>query len=147
MSDNTLEKASVKVLVADDDLFFAVKVESTLAKMGYEPKVVASAEAALEYAGANELALVILNFGRERLEPLKLTAALKKLSGAAPILGFISHGKIPEMRPLSREAGCDLLIANSVVAMRLPQMISKLAPLDGGATDLEAATLEGMEGE
>lgn len=136
-----------RVLVIDDDLFFAVKIESALKKMGYEAKVFGSGELALEYADTTEIALAIINFGREKLSPLSLSSQLKQLPNPAPILGFISHGKIPEMRPLAKAAGCDLLIANSVVALKLPQMISKLAPLDGSAQDIDSAEEMGREGE
>ncbi len=136
-----------KVLVIDDDLFFAMRAEATLRKMGYEAKLLGTYQEALAYAGENDLCLTLLSYGKERLQPLELTRELKALSPECPILGYVSHGEIPTMRPLSKAAGCDLLIANSVFAMRLPQMIQKLAPPDGGVPEIAEAEQIGTEGE
>ena len=135
-----------KVLVIDNDLFFAVKAEATIKKMGYEAIMADTREKAIEIAKENALCLILLSYGKEFLRPLELTRELKMIA-PTPILGYIAHGKIPEMRPLSKEAGCDLLIANSAFAMRLPQMIQKLAPIGGDVPDFSAALQIGMEGE
>ena len=138
---------SKKVLVIDDDLFFAMRAEATLRKMGYEPKLLGTYPEALAYARENKLCLILMSYRKERLQPLELTRELKAHSPNCPILGYVSHGDIPAMRPLSKAAGCDLLIANSAFAMRLPQMIQKLAPPDGGVPEIGEAELIGTEGE
>ena len=138
---------SKKALVIDEDMFFAMRAEATLRKMGYEAKLLGTFQEALAYSRENDLCLTLMSYGKERLRPLELTRELKTLSPNCPILGYISHGEIPMMRPLSKEAGCDLLIANSAFATRLPQMIQKLAPLNGGAPKIAEAEQIGMEGE
>ncbi len=135
------------MLVIDEDLFFAMRAEATLRKMGYESKLLGTYQEALAYAGENDLCLTMMSYGKERLQPLELTRELKALSPNCPILGYVSHGEIPVMRPLSKEAGCDLLIANSAFATRLPQMIQKLAPPDGGIPEIAEAEVIGTEGE
>ena len=122
-----------RVLVIDEDLLFSVRIEKTLQKLGYEVYVAGSSEEALDTAEGHSLALTIINYGRENLSPLATTEKLKALPQPAPVLGFVSHKLIPQIRPDAMSAGCDLLVANSALTMRLPQLVEKLAPLDGSA--------------
>jgi len=133
-----------RVLVIDEDLLFSTRVESTLGKLGYEVFVTNDPEEAVEIAESSRLALTIVNFGREGLEPLKTVAKLKLVFQPSPILGFLSHKLIPDVRDEAREAGCDLLVANSALVMRLPQLMQRLAPLDGSVPQIvEAEELAG----
>jgi CheY-like chemotaxis protein len=127
------------ILVVDEDLLFSVRVESTLQKRGYEVYVTGNPEEALDIAQENPLSLIIINYGREGLKPMETTTKLKKLYQPAPVLGFLSHKLIPAVREEAREAGCDLLVANSALVLRLPQLVEKLAPLDGSVPQIVEA--------
>ncbi len=85
------------------------------------------------------MSLTIINFGREGLLPIETTARLKAVYQPAPILGFVSHKLIPGLRDASREAGCDLLVANSALVLRLAQLVAHLAPLDGSVAQIVEA--------
>lgn len=130
------QTARPQVLVMDEDLLFSVRIEKTLQTAGYEVHVTGNREEALEIAGGHHLALTIINFGRENLSPLETTSKLKAMPNSAPVLGFLSHKLIPQVRAQAMEAGCDLLVANSALVMRLPQLVEKLAPLDGSAAQI-----------
>ena len=128
-----------RVLVIDEDLLFSTRVESTLHKLGYEVLVTADSDEGIAFAEANEISLTILNFGRDGLHPLETVAALKAVYQPAPVLGFLSHKLIPGVRDSAREAGCDLLVANSALVLRLPQLVERLAPLDGSVAQIVEA--------
>ena len=128
-----------RVMVIDEDLLFSIRIETTLKKLGYEVYVTKNPEEALSIAQEDRLSLTILNYGREALNPLDTTAKLKALLQPAPILGFLSHKLIPDIRVAAREAGCDLLVANSALVMRLPQLVARLAPLDGSVAQIVEA--------
>lgn len=132
------------VLVIDEDLLFSIRIETTLKKLGYEVTVTGDPEEALAIAERDLLSLTILNYGREGLRPLETTAKLKAVYQPPPILGFLSHKLIPEVRAAAREAGCDLLVANSALVLRLAQLVERLAPLDGSVAQIvEAEELAG----
>ncbi len=137
-----------EVLVVEDDLFFSVRIETTLKHLGYAVRVMENSEAAVARAAQHPPALVIVNFGSERLSPGEVVKRLKALPHPAPVLGFVSHKWIPQVRPNALAAGVDLLVANSALSMRLPQLAAKLAPMDGSAARVsEAAELAGEDEE
>jgi CheY-like chemotaxis protein len=119
--------AAPEALVVEDDLFFAVRIETTLKKLGYAVHVVGSEEEAVAQAEASPPALVIVNFGSRTFAPGDVVKRLKALPKAAPVLGFVSHVWIPQVRPNALAAGVDLLVANSALSMRLPQLVADLA--------------------
>jgi CheY-like chemotaxis protein len=127
------------VLVIDEDLLFSIRVETTLRKLGYDVLVTASPEEAITIAEGERLDLTIINFGRENLHPLETVARIKAARQPAPVMGFLSHKLIPGMRDAAREAGCDLLVANSALVLRLAQLVQRLAPLDGSVAQIVEA--------
>jgi CheY-like chemotaxis protein len=114
------------VLVIEDDLFFSVRIETVLQKMGYAVTVIGDHVKALEHARQHKPALVIINFGSDRLAPADTTRHLKELPDPPPVMGFVPHVWMPQVRPSAMAAGCDLLVANSALVMRLPQLVGKL---------------------
>jgi len=138
----------LEILVIEDDLFFGVRIEKTLQRLGYGVRMAKSRDEALALAEAHRPALVIVNFGREPLDPPEVVRRIKALPHAPPVLGFISHKWMPQVRPNAMAAGCDLLVANSALSMRLPQLVAKLAPQDGSAVSVsEAAQMAEEEGD
>lgn len=127
------------VLIVEDDLMFMVRLESVLKRLGYTPLTARTAEKALEIAQTHPLCLSILSFGRTHLQPKEIATQLKALPNAAPILGFLSHVLIPEQRTAIKAAGCDLLVPNSSIVLRLPPLMERLAPFDGSQADLTSA--------
>lgn len=126
-----------RVLVIEDDLFFSVRIETVLQKMGYVVVVIGDHAKAVGYARDNAPALVIINFGSDRLAPADTVRHIKDLPDAPPVMGFVPHVWMPQVRPNAMAAGCDLLVANSALVMRLPQLVAKLLPNKEGELTLE----------
>ncbi len=118
--------STLNILVVEDDLFFSVRIESVLKKLGYAVHVIGDKEKALEHARQHAPALVIVNFGSDRVSPADVTRHIKELPHPPPVLGFCPHVWMPQIRPNALAAGCDLLVANSALTMRLPQFVEKL---------------------
>ena len=113
-------------LVIEDDLFFSVRIETVLQKMGYAVTVISDHTKALEQAALSQPVLVVINFGSDRLSPADTVRHLKTLSEPPAVMGFVPHVWMSEVRPAAMAAGCDLLVANSALVMRLPQLVAKL---------------------
>jgi len=128
-----------EVLIVNDDLFFTARIESTLRRLDYQVAVARSLEDAVASAEAHPPALSIVNFGSERINPPEVVKHLKSLPHPAPVLGFVAHTWIPQVRPSAMAVGCDLLVANSAIHRRLPQLVARLAPLDGSAASVQEA--------
>ena len=113
-------------LVIEDDLFFSVRIEKTLQALGYTVSVATTSEQALSQSAANSPDIVIINFGNERIDAAATVEHLKNAHHAAKVLGHVSHVNMAFVRPNAIHAGCDLLVANSALTMRLPQLVEKL---------------------
>ena len=122
--ETTIENRNI--LVVEDDLFFSVRIESVLKNLGYAAQVISDKAQALEYARQHKPALVIINFGSDRVAPADVTRLVKELPAPPPVLGFCPHVWMPQIRPNALAAGCDLLVANSALTMRLPQLVEKM---------------------
>lgn len=134
-----MQDSAPGVLVVDNDLFFSVRIETTLKRLGYRVRVMGSHEAALLYAAEESPALAIVNFAGGSLQPGDLVRRLKALPQPPAVLCFMPHKQMPELRPPARAAGADLVVANSALSLRLPQLAAKLVPLDGSAARVEEA--------
>ena len=126
-----VNKGKPEILVIDDGLFFSVRIETTLKKLGYAVQVAYDSATAIAMTEHSHHVLAIVNFGSDGLGPADVVRRLKTLPDPPAVLGFVSHTWIPRIQPGAMEAGCDLLVANSALTMRLPQLVAKLAPLDG----------------
>ncbi len=141
------------ILIVEGDLLFSVRIETTLKKLGYRTTVIGNGAKAMTYLAESPAeaspTLVIANFGSGRLDPLSFLEQLKLLPNPPLALGFVPHGKLPEMRPLLKAAGCDLLVANSAIAAHLPKLVARLLPdsSNGNAPAPDANTLTEIEAE
>src|SRR5579859_4226326 len=75
-------KIKLDVLVVEDDLFFGVRIEKTLLRLGYEVRMAKSRDEALAMAETHPPALVIVNFGRDHLGPTEVVQRIKALPHA-----------------------------------------------------------------
>jgi CheY-like chemotaxis protein len=135
MQNEQAHSGALEALVVENDLFFAVRIETTLKRMGYRVHTVGSAAAARDALGERVPALVLVSFGKDALAPGEVTRLAKSLPEAPPVLGYISHVILAEKRAEAKEAGCDLLVPNSAVAMRLPMLIERLLARDIAAAE------------
>jgi len=147
------EKTMKHILIVEGDLLFSVRIETTLKKLGYRTTVIGNGAKALTHIAESTAetapALVIANFGSGRLDPLPFLEELKSLPNPPLVLGFVPHGRLPEMRPLLKAVGCDLLVANSAIAAHLPKLVARLLPdsSTGNAPAPDANVLAAIETE
>lgn len=127
------------ILLYCDDLFFSARIESVLKHQGFAPQTVMTVPAALDAIETLRPLFAIVRFDAIKPEPFDLTRALKTLPEPVPVLGFMPHVQIPETRPRAKDAGCDLLVPNSSIVQKLPQILAKLLPDNGTNADLAGA--------
>ena len=110
-----------KILAVMTDLFFTVKILDAAKKLGLTAEFVKDKTLALEKARANP-SLVILDLNCAAIDPLGLIAAIKAATNV-PLLGFISHVQV-DLKQKALAAGCDTVVARSVFAERLPELLA-----------------------
>lgn len=135
----TTELTSV-ILLVSDDLMMGSRVKEGVKVAGYGFASVSSdaaARTALEAEPRPVAVLVALTV--RRLDPYALIRTLKADHPAIPVLAFAGHVE-REKHALAREAGADLVTANSSVAMHLPALLSRLLGGERGEALEEDAT-------
>jgi DNA-binding response OmpR family regulator len=133
--------AARSALIVESDLLFSVRLERALAAAGFEPHVVGQIEEGVR-ACAYAPALAIVNCGSPRLPGAEAVRALRAALPDLPILGYMPHTRMPELKAAAREAGCDLVVANSAVAQRLPRILERLL-----ASRYDREAMERLESE
>jgi CheY-like chemotaxis protein len=114
------------ILAILDDLLFTSKMRATAKQIGATLAVAKSRESALAEMRANTPALVILDLNNPRTDPLGIVADMKgdpSLAGIATV-GFVSHVHT-ELIDAARKAGVGDVMARSMFAERLPQILAK----------------------
>jgi CheY-like chemotaxis protein len=117
---------SPDALIVENDLFFAVRLESALKRLGYTVRTAGTIEEAHKAIARQTPQLAVISFGREALQPLALTRLLKALPDAPSVIGYISHVILAEHRAEAKAAGCELLVPNSSISTRLPELVARL---------------------
>ncbi|MBC8134324.1 MAG: hypothetical protein H8F28_00365, partial [Fibrella sp.] len=114
------------ILLVSDDLMMGSRVREGVKVAGYTFSSV-STEAAVQTALISEPrpVAVLVALSVRRLDPYALIRSLKAEHPTLPVLAFAGHVE-QEKHALAREAGADLVTANSSVAMHLPALLSRL---------------------
>ena len=118
------------ILLLENDLMFGVRLEKGFQKLGYEVVTIGTEAQLAASLSEDAPALAVLNFAGKTPAPLDATARLHHAFPEIPLLGYYSHTKIPEIRSEAKAAGLTLLVPNSAIATRLPQLIARLLPED-----------------
>ncbi len=113
------------VLLAVRDLFFRVKLEAGLRRLGVGFRV-AGPEALATAAPA----LVILDLADAELDPLGMLRAMRARPALAdvPVIGYVSHGD-RELREAARRAGCTVVVSRSRISGDLAEVLQPFLPL------------------
>ena len=114
------------ILAILDDLLFTSKIRATAKQIGATLSVAKSRESALAEMRASAPALVILDLNNPRTDPLGIVAEMKgdpALAGIATV-GFVSHVQT-ELIDAARKAGVGDVMARSMFAERLPQILAR----------------------
>jgi CheY-like chemotaxis protein len=118
------------VLLAVRDLFFRVKLEAGLRRLGVAFRVAASVDSA-----ASSPALVIVDLADSGLDPLELVRGLRARPDLAgvPIVGYAPHGDAA-LREAGRLAGCTAVVSRSRLSGSLAEVLEPfLRRRTGGA--------------
>jgi CheY-like chemotaxis protein len=115
-----------EIVVADDDLLFSSRLSASLAQLGYRAAVVRSGEA-LRAALGRPVRAVIVNLAARAFDAVGLVRGLKEgeATRTVPVLGFCGHRDIERSRA-AREAGCDAVATNGMVAADLSRVLDAL---------------------
>ena len=115
-----------RVIAAVSDVFFAVKVNDVLKKLGMELKLANSVDDALTKV-RTPTALVIVDLNDRVIGALDLVKGLKGDSTLAgiPVLGFCSHVQL-ELMAEAKAAGVEAVVPRSVFAEKLPELVQSL---------------------
>jgi CheY-like chemotaxis protein len=113
-----------KILGVMSDLFFTVKILDAAKKLGLTAEFVKEKSRAMEKA-KDRPAMIILDLNCDAADPLGLIAALKAdpATASIPMLGFISHVQV-QTKQKAEAAGCDNVVARSVFAEKLPELLA-----------------------
>jgi PleD family two-component response regulator len=114
------------ILAVLDDLLFTSKIRATAGRVGASVTFARSAEAALREMREKSPALVIFDLNNPRTDPLGTVAAMKADPALEriPTVGFVSHVQI-ELINQAREAGVSDVMARSLFAEKLPEILSR----------------------
>jgi CheY-like chemotaxis protein len=99
---------------------FTVKIQDAAKRAGAQVTFVSSTTRALQKL-AEQPALVILDLNFALAEPFTLLPMIK--SAGVPTLGYLSHVQA-DLKRKAEEAGCDSVVARSVVSQKLPELIA-----------------------
>src|SRR5215469_1964218 len=113
-----------KALAVMNDLFFSVKILDAGKQAGVPVEIVKDRESVL--AKAPDAAVVIFDLNYAAIDPPDLIRTIKSNPSAPMLVGFVSHVQT-ELIAQARDSGCDVVVARSAFAQRLPAILSEAA--------------------
>lgn len=118
---------SRKILAVMTDLFFSAKILDTARKVGMTVEFLKDKAAVLDKV-KEKPALVIFDLNCDAAEPLTVIRAMKADPETKRIstIGFVSHVQT-ELKLEAQDSGCDMVVARSVFAQNLPQILKRHA--------------------
>jgi DNA-binding NarL/FixJ family response regulator len=123
------KKMSVPILAVVEDLIFLSKIRQTAQESGIAVESVEITKIA-ERIPASSPCVVILDLNHRSGRALETARALKSSADSSRIhvVGFLSHVQADLARE-ARQAGVDQVMARSVFAGQLPEILRQLAAL------------------
>jgi predicted metal-dependent hydrolase len=115
------------VLVFEDDLLFASRIEHGLDASGFQARFVSKISELTE-ALKSAPVLILINAGSQRLPWPRMVALAKerRLPPLAPALAYGPHVDL-DLRQRALDAGCDAVVARSAIANSLPALLQRYA--------------------
>jgi PleD family two-component response regulator len=114
------------IVCAIDDLLFSIKVKEVAKHLGVDLYFERSAERIVDTVREKQPSLVIFDLNSAKLNPLAAIAAMKADPSLATVktLGYVSHVDTATIAA-ARKAGVDDVLARSVFAGRLGEILSR----------------------
>ena len=124
---------ATKVVAVMSDLFFSAKVQDEAKKLGMSTVIAKDEAAALAHLNPGT-AVVILDLNCASLNPIDLIRKVKANPETVGIgiIGFVSHVQT-DLRQRAAECGCDRVVARSVFARDLPELLKRFIPAPAGS--------------
>jgi CheY-like chemotaxis protein len=132
------EPTAPRALLVEDNLMFAMMVEPALKRLGYQVKIVGSAQSAAQAAAELAPAVIFVNLASNRVDGVGVVRALKadpSLAGT-PVIGYAGHVE-RQFFQQGREAGATLVVPNSAMRKSLPEVLRKLQNRLAGEAEQE----------
>jgi CheY-like chemotaxis protein len=119
--------AQPDLLLVADDLMVPSRVKEGAKPLGYAVRVAPTETAALHSAVDSPPVAILVNLTARRYDPLSVIAALKRddRTRSIPLLAFAGHVE-REKHEAAREAGADMVAANSSVSLHLGALLNRL---------------------
>ncbi len=115
------EMAIKTVVAVMTDLFFLVQVTGAAKPLGLQVVCVKDKATALEKVKAGAAGIVV-DLTCSGAEPVELVEAAKA-AGCPVVIGFLPH-VMTDLRTRALDAGCDEVLARSVFAQKLPELLA-----------------------
>jgi hypothetical protein len=136
------------VLVFEDDLLFAARVENGLRAIGFHARFVASANRVGEALKALPV-LILVNIGSRTVPWPRLVQLVKDRRSflPAPVVGYGPHVDL-ELRQEALDSGCDAVVGRSAVANGLDSLLGRYAWMPDRSVcnqPVPAGVLKGIE--
>jgi len=106
---------------------FAMMIEPTLRKLGYQVRTLAGGPATAVQVAAWKPEILFVNLASSRCDGSAMVKALRAEAAlaATPIIGYAGHVERQHFQA-GREAGATLVVPNSAMRKALPAVLEKL---------------------
>jgi CheY-like chemotaxis protein len=112
------------ILAAVDDIFFAAKIRAAATHLNLPLRITKSGAEALEVAGAEKPAVVIVDLQSEKLDAFSFATDLRNMPYGTSfrLIGFYSH-VYKELPARAEAAGYDEAVPRSVFSRRIEEFL------------------------
>ena len=117
-----MTEPGASVILLDTDLFFVVKIRTTLQHAGYSVQTTRTVEDFTRRLAEDTPALALVNTALTSVDWRSAIAAAR--AAHVPVIAFGSHVDL-ETQQQAREAGATRVIANSRLAADLPAIVAR----------------------
>jgi CheY-like chemotaxis protein len=116
------------ILAVMADLMFSVQIIDQAKKLGLTVQFVKDEETAFGKLKSLPVQVVIFDLNYTAANPVGLLHRIKSDAETKQIdtVGFISHVQV-ELKRQAEEAGCDVVVARSAFAQKLPEILGRYA--------------------
>lgn len=118
-----------RIIAVMTDLFFSVKIIDIAKKFGMPVEFVKDKAAVLEKVRTKPT-VVIFDLNYEAADPIDLIRTIKGDPETKRIstIGFVSHVQT-DLKMQAQQSGCDMVVARSVFAQNLPDILKRHATI------------------
>ncbi len=116
-----------RIIALMQDLMFLVQIQDTAKRAGFETVAVKTRERCNSRALDDAPQLIVIDLNYSAGEPLEVIRDLKanEKTKNIQLLAFVSHVQA-DLRAAAVASGCDVVVARSAFAQRLPEIIDEL---------------------